>query len=721
MTICCLNPDCTKPENADGTKFCITCGTPLTILRNHYRPLSLLSDEGGFGRTYLAEDLDRLNEKCVIKQLCPQKQGTAVFGKVKDLFDDEAKQLQQLGEHPQIPQLLAYFEEDGYLYLVQQYVEGKTIDRLHNLCWSETEVREFLNNILPVFEFIHGKKVIHRDIKPNNIMRRDDNGQYILIDFGASKDFAATVATRGTKIGTQGYAAHEQILSGEAFNSSDLFSLGATCFFLLTRVDPYELLLEQGYQWVKQWPTHLQQPISDELKQVLDKLLQKDRSDRYQSATEVLTALETIAQQQQSQTPSSSSPTIAQQKQSQTPSAAPSTVAQQLSQTPSSSSPTIAQQKQSQTSSSTSPTIAQQKQSQPIQPTQIQTPSQPQQKNRRKFLQYLGYGGIGVVSVGVFAVIRKLLTPSPIPPIPSPTPTVGGFPLETFSFETVKVDPQGNIIQRQTKQGTQFAVDLGNDVFLDMVQIPGGTFMMGSPESEEGRDDDEAQQQVTVDDFYIGKYEVTQEQWQAIMGNNPASFKKGGKYPVEKVSWNDCQEFCEKLSEKTGLTFTLPTEAQWEYACRGGTTTPFYYGETLSTDIANYNGKYVYGESKKGVYRQETTEVGSFPANGFGLHDMHGNVWEWCQDDYEKNYQANNKNFQQDANKVTANAVTLVSASFAPNILLANNSQYKSLQGGSWVSIPNNCRSAIRVNDYRREDRNDNGGFRVVCVFGRTL
>ena len=499
--------------------------------------------------------------------------------------------------------------------------------------------------------------------------------------------------------------------------------------FLLscTRVDPYELLLEQGYQWVKQWPTHLQQPISDELKQVLDKLLQKDRSDRYQSATEVLTALETIAQQQQSQTPSSSSPTIAQQKQSQTPSAAPSTVAQQLSQTPSSSSPTIAQQKQSQTSSSTSPTIAQQKQSQPIQPTQIQTPSQPQQKNRRKFLQYLGYGGIGVVSVGVFAVIRKLLTPSPIPPIPSPTPTVGGFPLETFSFETVKVDPQGNIIQRQTKQGTQFAVDLGNDVFLDMVQIPGGTFMMGSPESEEGRDDDEAQQQVTVDDFYIGKYEVTQEQWQAIMGNNPASFKKGGKYPVEKVSWNDCQEFCEKLSEKTGLTFTLPTEAQWEYACRGGTTTPFYYGETLSTDIANYNGKYVYGESKKGVYRQETTEVGSFPANGFGLHDMHGNVWEWCQDDYEKNYQANNKNFQQDANKVTANAVTLVSASFAPNILLANNSQYKSLRGGSWASFPNECRSAIRVKGLRwdfwgdREERNKWSGFRVVCVFGRTL
>ena len=129
----------------------------------------------------------------------------------------------------------------------------------------------------------------------------------------------------------------------------------------------------------------------------------------------------------------------------------------------------------------------------------------------------------------------------------------------------------------------------------------------------------------------------------------------------------------------------------------------------------------MYGESKKGVYRQETTEVGSFPANGFGLHDMHGNVWEWCQDDYEKNYQANNKNFQQDANKVTANAVMLVSASFAPNILLANNSQYKSLRGGSWGNYPFNCRSAIRFLNHSRVYHYFSFGFRVVCVFGRTL
>ncbi|MEA5534284.1 bifunctional serine/threonine-protein kinase/formylglycine-generating enzyme family protein [Crocosphaera sp. XPORK-15E] len=690
MTICCLNPTCTKPENLDGTQFCIACGTSITVLRNHYRPLKLLSDEGGFGRTYLAEDIDRLNAKCVIKQLCPQKQGTAAFGKVQDLFEDEAKQLQQLGEHPQIPQLLAYFKEEDYLYLVQQYIEGKTLDKLYNRCWTETEVRDFLNNILPVFEFIHQKKVIHRDIKPTNIMGRDDNKQYVLIDFGASKDFAATVATRGTKIGTEGYAAFEQMKSGEAFNASDLFSLGATCFFLLTQIDPYNLLLEEGYQWVNQWQTHLKQPISDDLRQVLDKLLQKDRRNRYQSATEVLTALQPKAQQKQITTPPPQQPTPV----------------------------TKAQQKQSPPP-----------QPQPIHPTLVQTPSQPQPQNRRKFLQFLGYGSIGVIAVGLFAWWKNnnsstsIPTPTPTPtstPTPTPTPTTTDtFPLETFSFETVKVDPQGNIVQRETKQGEQFTIALENDVSLDMVKIPGGTFIMGSPETEAGRQDDEAQQEVTVDDFYIGKYEVTQPQWEAIMGNNPSKFNKGGKYPVEQVSWNDCQEFCQKLSEKTGLTFTLPTEAQWEYACRAGTTTPFYYGETLNTDIANYDGNYVYGEGKKGIDRGETTEVGSFPANGFGLYDMHGNLWEWCQDDYNQNYQANNKNSQQAVSKVTANAVMLVSASSNIGILVENDYQYKKVvRGGSYLNDPRYCRSANRLINGARNDLN---GLRVVCGLPRTL
>jgi WD40 repeat protein/tRNA A-37 threonylcarbamoyl transferase component Bud32 len=294
-TFCCLNPQCTKPENIEGAKFCRSCGNALTILRNHYRPFKLLSDEGGFGRTYLAEDLDKLREVCVIKQLAPRQQGTAALNKAKELFDGEAKQLQQLGDNSllaaQIPQLLAYFEENGYLYLVQQYVPGKTLDRLESQPWNETEVRKFLASILPVLDFIHQHKIIHRDIKPANIIRRDGDRKYVLIDFGASKEFRASIALQGTMIGTFGYSPHEQFKEGEAYPASDLFSVGVTCFYLLTQVDPHELYLEDGYGWLKNWQQYLKQPISRELSQVLDKLLQKDRYKRYQSAKEVIEAL----------------------------------------------------------------------------------------------------------------------------------------------------------------------------------------------------------------------------------------------------------------------------------------------------------------------------------------------------------------------------------------------------------------------------------------------
>jgi formylglycine-generating enzyme required for sulfatase activity len=267
------------------------------------------------------------------------------------------------------------------------------------------------------------------------------------------------------------------------------------------------------------------------------------------------------------------------------------------------------------------------------------------------------------------------------------TPTTDNNPtsqaniqLKPFNFETVKVNPQGDITKRETKQGESFDIDIGNGITLEMVKIAGGSFLMGSPSDELERNNDETQHQESVRDFYIAKYQTTQAQWQAIMGNNPSDFNKGGKYPVESVSWNDAQEFCQKLTQKTGLTFRLPTEAEWEYACRAGTTTPFYYGETLSTEIANYDGNSTYGAGKKGIYRGETTEVGSFPANGWGLYDMHGNLWEWCQDDYREDYQSSNK---------------------------------KVLRGGSWFSLPWYCRCAFRSRDVAGFSLNYIG-FRVV-------
>ncbi|MCU0516729.1 MAG: protein kinase [Oscillatoria sp. Prado101] len=303
---CCLNPDCQNPQNPDGTKFCQSCGTPLVLLRTHYRPIQLLSNEGGFGRTYLAEDIDKLNERCVIKQLAPKTQGTYALKKATELFEQEARRLQQLGEHPQIPTLYAYFEQDGHLYLVQQFIEGQTLDKLQQGVWSESQVRNLLLELLPVLQFIHERDIIHRDIKPPNIMCRTPppnqtplspqgkggQSQFVLIDFGASKQLAATLSVRGTQIGTLGYAPFEQMDAGEAYPASDLFSLGVTCFQLLTQANPYNLFLNKGYEWVGTWRQHLRQSVSLELQGVLDKLLRKERLQRYQSAAEVLADLQ---------------------------------------------------------------------------------------------------------------------------------------------------------------------------------------------------------------------------------------------------------------------------------------------------------------------------------------------------------------------------------------------------------------------------------------------
>jgi formylglycine-generating enzyme required for sulfatase activity len=228
------------------------------------------------------------------------------------------------------------------------------------------------------------------------------------------------------------------------------------------------------------------------------------------------------------------------------------------------------------------------------------------------------------------------------------------------------------------------SLDLKEGGKLVLAPIPAGTFMMGSPATEDKRGDNETQHRVTISKpFYMGIHPVTQAQYQAIMGKNPANFQ-GNDLPVEQVNWNDAVEFCQKISQKAGRTFRLPTEAEWEYACRAGTTTPFYFGNTISTEQANYDGNYTYGNGVKGVHRQKTTSVGSFPANAWGLHDMHGNVWEWCADWYG-DYPAE--------------------AAIDPQGV--SNGPSRVLRGGSWNNNPQNCRSANRN---RNDPDNLHGG-----------
>ncbi|BAZ15377.1 serine/threonine protein kinase with WD-40 repeats [Calothrix sp. NIES-4071] len=296
--LCCLNPDCSNPLNPAGNNHCQECDTPLIpLLRGHYRIIKVLSNEGGFGRTYLAEDVDKLNEKCVVKQLAPKTQEPIVVKKAIELFKQEARQLQQLGEHNQIPSLYAYFEQDNYLYLVQQYIDGQNLlkELYTQGTYGESQIRDLLLDLLPVLKYIHSHGVIHRDIKLQNIIRRSSDGKFVLIDFGASKQLTATVHKVGTAIGSHGYTAPEQLQKGQAYPASDLYSLGVTCFYLLTGISPSKLWMEHGFGWVNDWRRYINVNnsvlISRELGDFLDQLLKADIQKRYQSADEARTHL----------------------------------------------------------------------------------------------------------------------------------------------------------------------------------------------------------------------------------------------------------------------------------------------------------------------------------------------------------------------------------------------------------------------------------------------
>ena len=265
------------------------------------------------------------------------------------------------------------------------------------------------------------------------------------------------------------------------------------------------------------------------------------------------------------------------------------------------------------------------------------------------------------------------------------------------------------VVKKSRAQARRFVEPLTNDLALEMVAIPSGTFLMGSPENEPERFPSEGpQHEVTISDFFMGRYLVTQAQWQSVanlpqvnqgLNPNPSNFK-GDDFPVENVSWYEAVEFCDRLSAHTDRAYRLPTEAEWEYACRAGTVTPFCSGDMILTEVANYNGNYAYADGSKGEYRGKTNSINEFDvANAFGLSDMHGNVWEWCQDHWHANYDG------------------------APNdgsAWLTNKKKAERIRrGGSWGSYPRDCRSASRVN-VTPASRNSLVGFRVSCLARRT-
>jgi len=624
-------------------------------LRNRYKIIRLLG-RGGFGDTYLAEDGDLPNHPlCVVKHFQPKSTKPAVLPIARRLFHREAQVLYKLGKnHAQIPALFAHFEERGEFYLVQEFIDGDNLTKEiypgHRL--TEKQIKKLLTEILEVLAFVHQENIIHRDIKPQNIMRRRQDSKIILIDFGAVREISAlTVNSQGQSsltviVGSPGYMPSEQA-AGQPKLSSDVCALGMLGIYALTGIRPHELPKDPttGEVIWRNWAN-----ISKEMAMFLDKMVRYHFNERYQSAGEALLALELITRPQQ-------------QKQL---ALQPATTIQSI-------------------------------------PTQLKSGF-----SRRQFIQIFGFMGAGfsLAIVGEHLLSWWKFREKPVQKAVNIHPT-GSTSIESrlknFDFQVAQVNEKGEVIklvQRKAKYFTEELPGLGKNLTLDMVQIPKGKFLMGSSKDNEvdgGKPDEIPQHNVEIPGFFMGKYLVTQAQYQAIMAYNPAKFKTNDakNRPVETVSFDQAREFCRKLSQKTGLNYSLPSEAQWEYACRAGTTTPFYTGENINTALANYNGEEVYGDGKKGLNRNETTRVGKFDPNPFGLYDMSGNVYEWCLDSDHPNY---------------------IGAPQDGSSWITKSVESHIVRGGSWNNYPTFCRSANRWT-VLNSLTNSFIGFRVVLNY----
>ena len=316
--------------------------------------------------------------------------------------------------------------------------------------------------------------------------------------------------------------------------------------------------------------------------------------------------------------------------------------------------------------------------------------------------------------------VVKLINFPPLQPCEYQSATI--TILDRFDYETAKLEQENRwmgmrrewVISRRPAvtwgYTESLSLETGEGAGLDMIAIPGGRFLMGAPESEpESLDRERPPHEVTLQTFYMGRYAITQAQWRVVAGYDrinreldpDRSTFKGANLPVEQVSWEDAQEFCQRLSAHTGKEYRLPSEAQWEYGCRAGTATPFHFGERITTELVNYDGTFTYNGSPKGEYRQKTIAVGSFPANDWGLYDTHGNVWEWCEDDFHDSY----------------NGAPIDGSAW---VEIDRTETRRLLRGGSWYGNPWYCRSADR-SDSSRDFIDSNVGFRVCCVPPRTF
>ena len=643
---------------------------PGSVIADQFEVVRVLG-RGGMGMVY--EVTDRVTkQRLALKAILP-----SILSKPKavDRFVQEVNTARRL-RHPGIVAVYDVRQAGPLLLFTMEYLEGKTLREILNergkLPLDETVA--LLEKLCDALEYAH-QFTVHRDISPENVMLLPD-GRVKLLDFGIAKSMdPSTYTATQMSMGKAYYMAPEQRKDAAAVDHrADIFPLGVMFFEMLTGEMP------MGYNRL----TDMAPDVPAECDEVIGKAI-VPVGQRYNAVSEFRRAIHACEE-------------VDRERRLKEEAAAEAAGRQREEEERARLAAAAAEKRR-------------QEEGARIAAENRRRQEEAEQRKRWEEAEARRQGELAEQR-------ERLEREERVGPAPTRSRVplfIGGAMLiavvvAVFLFARDEDGRGGPLPSQETEDGRPGGRpyqepepgELRTFAGIEMVWIPPGDFLMGSASSEENRDSDETQHRVTLSKgFWLGKYEVTQAEWQAVMGTTVAQQRdkankewplrgEGSQYPMYYVSWNDCQEFIGKVNAKGQGTFRLPTEAEWEYACRAGTTTPFHFGETISTDQANYDGNYTYGSGKKGVYREKTVSVGSFPPNRWGLYDTHGNVWEWCQDWY---------------GEYPSGSVTDPTGPSTGSLRV--------LRGGSWSLNPGYCRSAARsLND--PGNRGGGLGFRLA-------
>ncbi|MCS7147715.1 MAG: bifunctional serine/threonine-protein kinase/formylglycine-generating enzyme family protein [Geminocystis sp.] len=588
---------------------------------------------GGVGVFYRARETSRNKLVTIVATEIADLMGAEKGDLTKKLIQ-QARQVANNCQNPYIVKLYPQvFVEEDIVYMVMEYPQGVDLATyLDNQGkFSPSEALILTRKIATALNLLHQNRCLHLNIKPQNIILEQETKEPIIIDYGWAIKLFVFAQRRKTYQGLDCFSPPERWQeNGKLGVYSDVYSLAATLYVLVTAQLPTSANLRNLQPLIP--PKHYNPNLSDTFNDAILKGMAMDVKQRPHCLRDWLELFKDSPEMM------AASPTVD----------LPST-------------PTLTQEEEEIT-----------------------------EKNEE-------------------TVVQPADLTAPLPTLTRPR---YNYPnIEKFTFETISLSLKKTFLglvskveKKLTTREAQFFVEyLGEGVNLEMIFIPGGKFLMGSNNDEEGRDNDEGPQHlVSLGPFYISKYPITQLQWRVVsrfpkivrpLKPKPAAFK-GDNLPVERVSWFDAQEFCKRLSKYTGRNYRLPTEAEWEYACRGNTQTRYSFGDVITPEVANYNPQKQGGKNTS-LRERKTTPVDNFYPNPFGLYDCHGNVWEWCEDHYTSSY-------------------TSTPRDGSPHYSTMSN-QNRVVRGGSFALPARYCRSAKR-NSYPPEACYNFIGFRVVCV-----